>query len=354
LERADVSRLLASGWRWPEPFRAKGRDGKIDIWGVIFRPSHLAGRRKYPVIESIYAGPQSSFAPKTFSAQHGLQAIAELGFIVVQMDGMGTGNRSKAFHNVAYKNLGDSGFPDRIAWMKAAATKYPYLDLKRVGVFGMSAGGYNAAHALIARPDFYKVAVAMSGNHDHRTDKVWWNELWMGYPVGPHYARQSNIVNAGKLKGHLLLVHGELDDNVNPYASTMQFVNALIKANKDFDLLLVPGSGHGFGTYVQRRMWDYFVRHLQLIEPPAGYELKGPADSSVNVIVRNRLRKPVTIYWVGGGGGMTRYKDVPPGRSVTQHTFIGHEWQAQLDGLPVSTYTASAESPEWTIESENR
>jgi dipeptidyl aminopeptidase/acylaminoacyl peptidase len=350
LGSADVSRLLATGWRWPEPFRAKGRDGLTDIWGVIYRPSRLDPRRKHPVIEDIYAGPQGSFVPKTFSAQRAQQGLAELGFIVVQIDGMGTANRSKAFHDVAYRNLGDSGFPDRIAWMRAAAARHPYLDLTRVGIYGVSAGGYNAARALIAHPEFYKVAMSASGNHDHRTDKVWWNELWMGYPVGPHYAQQSNVVNAAKLRGHLLLVHGEMDDNVNLSASTMQFANALVKANKDFDLLVIPGAGHGYGSYVQRRMWDTFTRYLRGVEPPKEYALKQPADNSVNVVVRNQLDRPVTLYWVSAPGSLQRYQEVPPKGQATQHSYVGHEWEAWSEGKPVSWYTVSSDTPEWVVE----
>ncbi len=355
LEAADVADLLQTGWQWPEPFRAKGRDGKTDIYGVIFRPSDLGRSQQYPVIENIYAGPQGSSVPKTFSARHGSQALAELGFVLVQIDGMGTSNRSKAFHDVAYKNLGDGGFPDRIAWLRAAARKYRYMDLSRVGIYGHSAGGYNAARALIAHGDFYKVAAAMSGNHDHRTDKVWWNELWMGYPVGEHYREQSNVTQANRLQGKLLLVHGELDRNVNPHASTMQFVNALIKANKDFDLLIVPGDGHGYsGTYVTRRMWDYFVMHLRGEAPPEGYEIKqGETSTECYVTIRNGLDVPVAVYWLNFEGELTKYHDLEPGEEVRQHTYVGHEWQAEADGRIVSRYSASTDRPEWVIAPES-
>ncbi len=268
LERADMSALLATGWQVPERFVAKGRDGKTDIYGVIWRPTNFDPQKSYPVIENIYAGPQSSFTPKRFAAYYRCQSLAELGFILVQMDGMGTSNRSKAFHNVCWKNLGDSGFPDRILWIKAAAKKYPYMDLSRVGIYGGSAGGQSSTRALLAHGDFYKVAVSDSGCHDNRMDKIWWNELWMGWPVGPHYAEQSNVTNAHKLQGKLLLIVGELDRNVDP-ASTMQVVNALIKADKDFDLLVVPGGGHGIAEspYGTRRRRDFFVRHLLGVEP---------------------------------------------------------------------------------------
>jgi dipeptidyl aminopeptidase/acylaminoacyl peptidase len=268
LERADISALVAAGWKMPEPFVATGRDGHTDIYGVIFRPSNFDPGKRYPVIEHIYAGPHGSFVPKAFQAAYGPQALAELGFILVQIDGMGTSNRSKAFHDVCWKNLGDAGFPDRILWLRAAAAKYPYMDLTRVGIYGGSAGGQSAVRALEAHGDFYKVAVADCGCHDNRMDKVWWNELWMGWPVGPHYAAQSNVTNAARLQGKLLLIVGELDRNVDP-ASTMQVVNALIRANKDFDLLVIPGAGHGAAEspYGARRRQDFFVRHLLGVEP---------------------------------------------------------------------------------------
>jgi dipeptidyl aminopeptidase/acylaminoacyl peptidase len=270
LERADVSALKAKGWQTPEPFVARGRDGTTEIYGVIFRPRNFDPEKKWPVIEHVYAGPQGSFVPKAFAASYQHQALAELGFVVVQIDGMGTSNRSKAFHDVCWKNLGDAGFPDRIAWLKAAARQYAYLDLNRVGIYGGSAGGQNALRALLAHGDFYRVAVADCGCHDNRMDKVWWNELWMGWPVGPHYAEQSNVTNAHRLRGKLLLIVGELDRNVDP-ASTMQVANALVKADKDFDLLVVPGAGHGAAEspYGTRRRQDFFVRHLLGVEPRA-------------------------------------------------------------------------------------
>ncbi|MCX8155100.1 MAG: prolyl oligopeptidase family serine peptidase [Verrucomicrobiae bacterium] len=268
LEQADASAMRQLGWRPPEPFVARGRDGQTEIYGVIWRPTNFDPAKKYPVVERIYAGPQSAFAPKNFQPSHQGQAYAELGFIVVQLDGMGTSHRSKAFHDVCWKNLGDAGFPDRILWIKAAAQKYPYMDLSRVGIFGGSAGGQNAARALIAHHDFYRVAVADCGCHDNRMDKIWWNEQWMGWPVGPHYEEQSNVTQAHRLQGRLLLIVGEMDENVDP-ASTMQMVNALIKADKDFDLLVIPGVGHGAAEtpYGNRRRVDFLVRHLHGIEP---------------------------------------------------------------------------------------
>jgi dipeptidyl aminopeptidase/acylaminoacyl peptidase len=269
LERADTTALVQAGWKAPEVFTAKGRDGTTDIWGVIYRPTNFDPARRYPVIENIYAGPQSAFVPKSFGAYNGMQAQAELGFIVVQIDGMGTAHRSKAFHDTAWKNLGDAGFPDRILWHKAAAAKYPYYDITRVGLYGTSAGGQNAMGGLLFHPDFYKAAVSAAGCHDNRMDKIWWNEQWMGYPLGPEYSASSNVDNAHKLQGHLLLVVGEMDNNVDP-ASTFQVVNALIKANKPFDLLVIPGAGHtSGGAYGEHKRYDFFAEHLLGVKPPA-------------------------------------------------------------------------------------
>jgi len=262
LEKADISELISKGWEPPEVFVAKGRDGKTDIWGIISRPNDLDPGKKYPILEDIYAGPQSSFAPKSFSARSRYSEYNDLGFIVVKLDGMGTANRSKAFHDVCWHNLKDAGLPDRILWIKAAAAKYPYMDTDRVGVYGTSAGGQSAAGALLFYPEFYKVAVANSGCHDNRMDKASWNEQWMGYPVGPQYAECSNVDNAYRLKGQLLLIVGEMDTNVPP-ESTFRVVDALIKANKDFDMLVVPGAGHGAGSSITgRKTRDFFVHHL--------------------------------------------------------------------------------------------
>ena len=273
LECSDPAALLATGWKMPERFVAKGRDGETNIYGVIFRPTNFDPKKKYPVIEKIYAGPHGSFVPKRFGAVHGSQAMAELGFILVQIDGMGTSHRSKAFHDVCWKNLGDSGFPDRILWIQAAAKKYPYMDIARVGIYGGSAGGQSAARAVFAFGDFYKVAVADCGCHDNRMDKIWWNEAWMGWPIGPHYAEQSNVTCAHQLKGKLLLIVGELDRNVDP-ASTMQVVNALIEADKPFDLLVIPGANHtSGGEYGQHKRIDFFVEHLLGNKAPRWAEL---------------------------------------------------------------------------------
>jgi dipeptidyl aminopeptidase/acylaminoacyl peptidase len=268
LEEADISECTANGWAPPEVFVAKGRDGTTDIWGIICRPRHLDPSRKYPVVEFIYAGPQGSFVPKGFSAVRRFAALTDLGFIVVQIDGMGTANRSKAFHDVCWHDLKDAGFPDRILWHQAVARKYPYYDISRVGIYGTSAGGQNSTAAVLFHPDFYKAAVSACGCHDNRMDKASWNEQWMGYPVGPQYAACSNIDNAARLRGKLLLIVGELDTNVPP-ESTLRLVDALIKAGKDFELLVVPGMGHSNGgAYGNRRLQDFFVRHLQGTEPP--------------------------------------------------------------------------------------
>lgn len=267
LEHGDIQPLVAAGWRAPEPFTAKGRDGKTDIWGLIYKPRNFDPSKKYPVIENIYAGPQGSFVQKSFSPMN--EPLTELGFVVVHIDGMGTNNRSKAFHDVAWKNLKDAGFADRILWHKAAAAKYPWYDISNgVGVYGTSAGGQNALGALLFHPEFYKVAVSNSGSHDNRMDKIWWNELWMGWPIGPQYAASSNVDNAYRLQGKLLLVMGEMDRNVDP-SSTFQVVNALIKANKKFNFLDVPGGGHGAGgLYGQRLLMDFFVHNMLHQEPP--------------------------------------------------------------------------------------
>ena len=268
LEEADISDLKADDWEPPEVFVSKGRDGKTDIWGIVCRPRNFDPNKKYPVIEDIYAGPQGSFVPKTFSPTRRYASLTDLGFVVVKADGMGTANRSKAFHDVCWKNLKDAGFADRILWHKAVAAKYHWYDLNRVGIYGNSAGGQNAAAAVLFHPEFYKAAVASCGCHDNRMDKASWNEQWMGYPVGPQYSECSNIDNANRLRGKLFLIVGELDNNVPP-ESTFRFVDALVKAGKDFDLLVIPGGGHGMGgAYGQRRMQDFFVRHLLGEEPP--------------------------------------------------------------------------------------
>jgi dipeptidyl aminopeptidase/acylaminoacyl peptidase len=279
LERANIQPLLATGWKTPEVFTSMARDGKTDIWGIIIRPTNFDPAKTYPVIEYIYAGPHSSFVPKTFSTQLALQAQAELGFIVVQIDGMGTSNRSKAFHDVAWKNLKDAGFPDRILWHRAVAAKYRYYDITRVGIYGHSAGGQNALGALLFHPDFYSVAVSSCGCHDNRMDKISWNEQWMGWPIGAEYAACSNVTNAKNLRGRVLLSVGELDTNVDP-SSTLQVVAELIRHNKDFDFLVLPGQGHSAGgAYGERKRFDFFVRHLRGVNPPAWNTIDLPASA---------------------------------------------------------------------------
>jgi dipeptidyl aminopeptidase/acylaminoacyl peptidase len=268
LEKADITELEASGWKAPEVFRANGRDGKTGIWGIVARPKDFDPKKKYPVIEDMYAGPHDSYVPKQFSAGRRFSSWTDMGFVVVKIDGMGTANRSKAFHDVCWQNLKDAGFPDRILWHKAYAEKNTWYDISRVGIHGGSAGGQSSTGALLFHPEFYKVAVSSCGCHDNRMDKASWNEQWMGYPVGSHYSASSNIDNAHRLRGRLLLIVGELDTNVPP-ESTLRLADALIKANKDFDMIVVPGGGHGGGgRHGDRRRKDFFRKYLLGIEPP--------------------------------------------------------------------------------------
>lgn len=269
LETADAAELLAAGGQFPERFVAKGRDGHTDIWGILHRPRDFQPTQRYPVLEQIYAGPHDQHVPKRFQARWRCQELADQGFIVVQIDGMGTAWRSRAFHDVCYRNLKDAGFPDRIAWIRAAAERFPELDLSRVGIYGGSAGGQNAVAALLWHHDFYKAAVADCGCHDNRLDKIWWNEQWMGLPEGDHYAANSNTEHAELLQGQLLLVVGEMDRNVDP-ASSAQLARRLIEADKDFQYLVIPGAGHGacetpWGT---RQRLQFFQRTLQSAAAP--------------------------------------------------------------------------------------
>lgn len=275
LERADISQLLARGWHAPEEFAAPGRDGKTDMWGLIYRPSNFDPAKKYPVIEYIYAGPGDQYVPKSFVPYNwNTTALAELGFIVVQVDAMGTSFRSRSFENICYKNLQDAGFPDRKAWIRAAAGRYPQMDTTQVGIFGASAGGQESTAAVLFHPDFYKAAYSACGCHDNRMDKIWWNELWMGYPVDSAYAEASNVANAHRLTRPLMLVVGEMDDNVDP-ASTMQVAAALIRAGKDFELVVLPGEAHTMGgAFGEHKRYDFFVRHLMHREPPRWDEVK--------------------------------------------------------------------------------
>lgn len=275
LEKADISKLEANGWKAPEVFVAKGRDGKTDMWGIIQRPSNFDPNKKYPVIEYIYSGPGDQYVPKSFTPMNwNMAPLAELGFIVVQLDAMGTSFRSKEFEEVCYKNLKDAGFPDRIAWIKAAAEKYPYMDAENVGIFGASAGGQESLTALLFHGDFYKAAYSSCGCHDNRMDKIWWNEQWMSYPIDSSYIECSNVENAYKLNRPLMIVVGELDDNVDP-SSTIQVVNALQKAGKDFELVYLPGERHTMGgSYGEHKRYDFFVKNLLKVTPPSWEELK--------------------------------------------------------------------------------
>jgi dipeptidyl aminopeptidase/acylaminoacyl peptidase len=275
LETADISRLEAEGWKAPEVFVAPGRDGKTDMWGIIQRPSNFDPNKKYPVIEYIYSGPGDQYVPKTFTPWlYNLVDLAELGFIVIQLDAMTTSFRSLEFEQVCHKNLKDSGFPDRIEWIKAAAEKYPYMDIENMGIYGCSAGGQEALGALLFHGDFYKAAYSACGCHDNRMDKIWWNEQWMGYPVDDSYKASSNVENAKNLKGKLMLVVGEMDDNVDP-SSSYQVVNALQQAGKDFEFILLPGARHTMGeTFGEHKRFDFFVKNLLKKDPPAWEDVK--------------------------------------------------------------------------------
>jgi dipeptidyl aminopeptidase/acylaminoacyl peptidase len=284
LETADISRLTAAGWKPPMPFTVKGRDGKTDLYGLMFRPTNFDPARRYPIINNIYPGPQTgSVGGRSFSPARGdAQAIAELGFIVVQIDGMGTPWRSRTFHEAYYGDMGDNTLPDQVAGMKELASRHSWIDLDRAGIYGHSGGGFATAGAMFRYPDFFKVGVSQAGNHDNRVYEDDWAEKWQGLltkkPDGTsNYDDQANQTHAKNLKGKLLLAHGTMDTNVPPY-STLLVVDELIKANKDFDLIMFPNRGHGFGSepYMVRRRWDYFVKHLLGAEPPPNYEMRRP------------------------------------------------------------------------------
>ena len=284
LEKADISRLLVSGWKPPTPITVKARDGKTDLYGLMYTPASLDSTKKYPIINHIYPGPQTgSVGGRGFSPARGdNQALAELGFIVVEIDGMGTPWRSKSFHDAYFGKMGDNTLPDQVAGMKELASRYKFIDLDKAGIWGHSGGGFATADAMFRYPDFFKVGIAESGNHDNRVYEDDWGERYQGLLVKngatDNYAPEANQSLARNLKGKLLLAHGTLDDNVPPNNTTL-VVDALIKANKDFDLLMLPNQAHGYGSmssYMMRKRWDYFVKNLMGAEPPKEYEIKPP------------------------------------------------------------------------------
>ena len=277
LSKANIDDLLAMNYRFPEAFTATGRDGITTIYGAIWKPSHFDPAKKYPVIDQSYTGPHTNMFPRSFSMAlgRGNQALAELGFIVVTVDGLGTAGRSKAFHNVSYKNMGKN-LTDHVLAIKELGKRYSWIDTTRVGIFGHSAGGYDAGHAMLEFPDFYKVAVASSADHDFRMEKDWWPEMYMGWPVDSTYNEVSNITMAKNLKGKLLIVHGGIDENVNPSA-TFKLAEALVKADKEFDMLILPGQHHGYtgksAEYFNKKLWNYFVEHLLGVKPIWDFQL---------------------------------------------------------------------------------
>lgn len=284
LERADVSRLVATGWKPPTQVKMKGRDGTTDIYGLMYTPTTLDSTRKYPIVNRIYPGPQSgSVGTRSFSpARADNQALAELGFIVVEIDGMGTPGRSKSFHDTYYGRMGDNTIPDQVTGMKQLAQRYPFIDIEHVGIWGHSGGGFATASAMFKHADFFDVGVAQSGNHDNRNYEDDWGERYQGLLVRngttDNYAEEANQTHASKLKGKLLLAHGGMDDNVPPYNTTL-VADALVKAGKDFDLLMFPNARHGYGAdnnYMMRRRWDYFVKNLLGAEPPKEYQIGRP------------------------------------------------------------------------------
>jgi len=290
LERADITELTASGWQPPIPFSVKARDGETDLYGLMYKPTSMDESDSYPILNYLYPGPQSgSVRSRSFTpSRSDKQALAELGFIVVEVDAMGTPGRSKEFHEFYYGNMGDNGLPDQIAMIEQLADRHSWMDISRIGIFGHSGGGFASTRAILEYPDFYKVAVSGAGNHDNRNYADDWGEKWHGLLVEndevaenedgvrmgnnettTNYDSQANQLLAGNLKGKLLLTHGTLDSNVPPY-NTLLVVNALIDANKDFDMIMFPNRGHGYYSepYMMRKRWDYFVRHLKNTEPP--------------------------------------------------------------------------------------
>lgn len=288
LEKSDITQLVASGWTAARPFTVKARDGLTDLYGVMYLPTNFDSTRSYPVIDNIYPGPQvGSVGAWSWKSGGEPRAIAELGFVVIQLDHMGTPFRSKAFHDFYYGNMGDNGLPDHIAAIKQLAAEHAWLDADRAGIFGHSGGGFASTDAMLRYPDFFKVAVSGSGNHDNRTYGNYWAERYQGLLVldtlrkTDNYQNQVNYLLAKNLKGKLLLMHGDMDDNVSP-SMTIQVVDALIKANKSFDLIIAPNRNHGLNEpYFIRRRWDYFVKNLLHETPPTNYEIKPPQGADV-------------------------------------------------------------------------
>jgi dipeptidyl-peptidase-4 len=288
LEKADITRLTATGWKPPQPITVKARDGVTDLYGLLYKPTNLEPLKKYPIINHVYPGPQTgSVGTRTFvSARGDAQALAELGFAVVEIDGMGTPWRSKTFHEAYYGNMGDNTLADQVTGMQQLAARNAWIDIQRAGIYGHSGGGYAAAGAMFRYPDFFEVGIAEAGNHDNRNYEDDWAEKWQGLlkanPDGTtNYDNQANQLVAKNLKGKLLLAHGTMDTNVPP-SNTFLVVNELIKANKDFDLLMLPNRGHGFGNepYMVRKRWDYFVKYLLGAEPPREYQMRATPNAA--------------------------------------------------------------------------
>jgi len=285
--KANIGRLVASGWKAPVPIIVKARDGVTDLYGVMFVPTHVRPGTKYPIVNNIYPGPQGgSVGSRSFMASRGdQQSLAELGFVVMQLDGMGNPGRSKKFHDAYYGNMGDNTLPDQVTAMQQLARRYSFIDIDRAGIYGHSGGGFATADAMFRYPDFFKVGISESGNHDNREYEDDWGERYHGLlttkGTQTNYDSQANQLLAKNLKGHLLLAHGSMDDNVPPY-NTLLVVDALIKANKNFDLLILPNQHHGYGAaslYMMRRRWDYFVQYLLGATPPKEFNLRGPRDA---------------------------------------------------------------------------
>lgn len=273
ISQASVDGLYDKGWRPPMTFSGTARDGVTTIYGALWKPTHFDPAKKYPIIDHSYTGPHTQMYPSQFrtSIARNNQALAELGFIVMMVDGMGTYGRSKAFHNVSYRNMGMNLLDHKLA-IQQLGEQYEWIDTSRVGIFGHSAGGYDAAHAMLQFPETYDVAVSSSGDHDFRMEKAWWPEMYMGWPVDSLYNQVSNITMADRLEGKLLLVHGGLDDNVNASA-TFKLAEALVDADKEFDLLILPSQRHGYSDqqhrrYFTKKRWNYFIEHLLGKEPP--------------------------------------------------------------------------------------